>query len=184
MATLLLLALALSMDAFAVAVARGAAGEGGWRSALRLSLSFGLAQGLMPLLGWWLGVTFADLLAAVDHWIAFVLLASLGIRMIREGALGGDMTVEVRSSLSLLGLVVASIATSIDAAVAGMSLPFLGQPVLVACLVIGGVTAFVCKLGVMIGARVGVGMGRRAEVAGGIVLIGIGIRILVDHVGS
>ncbi|WP_205958327.1 manganese efflux pump MntP family protein [Qipengyuania sediminis] len=184
MATLLLLALALSMDAFAVSVARGAIGDGGWRSAIRLGLSFGLAQGSMPLLGWLLGTTFADRLAAVDHWIAFVLLAILGTRMIREGVSPSDMAVDQRRSLSLLGLVVASVATSIDAAVAGMSLPFLGQPVLVACLVIGGVTAFVCMLGVMIGARVGVGMGRRAEVAGGIVLIGIGMRILVDHVGS
>ena len=184
MATLLLLALALSMDAFAVAIARGAGGDGGWRAALRLGLSFGLAQGLMPLLGWWLGVTFADLLAAVDHWIAFVLLSILGVKMILEGISRGDRAVEQRRSLSLLGLIVASVATSIDAAVAGMSLQFLGQPVFVACLVIGGVTAAVCVIGVMIGSRVGVGIGKRAEVAGGIDLLGIGFRILVDHVGA
>jgi manganese efflux pump family protein len=172
------------MDAFAVAIARGAGGDGGWPSALRLGLSFGLAQGLMPLLGWWLGVTFADLLAAVDHWIAFVLLSILGVKMILEGISRGDRAVEQRRSLSLLGLIVASVATSIDAAVAGMSLPFFGQPVFVASLAIGGVTAAVCVVGVMIGSRVGVGIGKRAEVAGGIVLLGIGFRILIDHVGA
>ena len=184
MATLLLLAIALSMDAFAVAIARGAGGDSGGRAALRLGLAFGLAQGLMPLVGWWLGVTFADLLAAIDHWIAFVLLAILGVRMILEGTSQVDTVVEQRRSLSLLGLIVASVATSIDAAVAGMSLQFIGQPVFVACLIIGGVTALLCFAGVMIGSSVGVGLGKRAEVAGGIILLGIGIRILVDHVGA
>ena len=176
---LIALAFGLAMDAFAVAVAQGASRRPGLARALAIGAAFGLAQGLMPLLGWGLGVAFAGIIREVDHWIAFVLLGLLGARTLREGLSDADAS----PAPALIGwtLLGAAIATSVDAAAAGVTLPMLGSPIATACLIIGGVTGALCTAGVLIGAASGARLGKAAEVLGGIVLIGIGVRILIGH---
>jgi putative Mn2+ efflux pump MntP len=173
------LAFGLAMDAFAVSVAQGASGRPGIAGAARTAAVFGLAQALMPLLGWGLGVAFAGMIRSVDHWVAFVLLGMLGARMLREGLRGDDAT----AAPALIGwaLLGAAVATSVDAAAAGIALPTIGAPVMIACAVIGAVTACLCFAGVLIGAASGARVGRVAEIAGGLLLIGIGAKILVEH---
>ena len=172
------------MDAFAVAVSHGAARSqsNGWEAA-RIGIAFGLAQALMPLLGWALGLAFASIIRGVDHWVTFVLLALIGAKMAYSAlsAKHAAMAVDRSQRTSGLALLTMSIATSIDAAAAGVTLPLLGQPVLIACTVIGVVTMLVSAAGVFIGAAAGALIGKRAELIGGLVLIGIGTRILIDH---
>lgn len=178
-APLLALALGLAMDAFAVSIAQGASARPGLRGALGIGAAFGLAQGLMPLIGWGLGVAFADLIQSVDHWIAFVLLGALGLKMLSEGLGGEDAT----SAPVLIGwtLAGAAVATSVDAAAAGMTLPMLGAPIWIACLAIGVITGGLCIAGVMIGEASGARLGRYAEIAGGLILIAIGTKVLIEH---
>jgi len=182
--TLFLLALALSMDAFAAALSQGAAARPhpGAREALRVGVAFGAAQALMPLLGWLLSLAFASVIRSVDHWIAFVLLVIIGGRMVRAG-LSADPTVPTKkvSPASGWALLTLAIATSIDAAAAGVTLPLLDQPVLFACTIIGMVTLILSTAGVLIGAVAGTRIGHRAELVGGLVLIGIGTKILIEH---
>ena len=166
------------MDAFAVALCQGAAGGDG-RVALRATAAFGLAQGLMPLLGWTLGVAFAGWIAAIDHWIALILLSILGLKMIREGFAGRDSG--DRTLLSGRALLAAALATSIDAAAAGITLPTIGAPILQAIAVIGLVTAAMSYAAVRIGRAAGDRLGKWAEIAGGLMLIAIGARIFVVH---
>ena len=178
---LFFLAIGLAMDAVAVSLVRGATGEHRWIRALEVGLAFGVAQGVMPLLGWGLGAAFSDRIAAFDHWIAFLLLGFLGIRMLREAASDkGPSTVRARNYYA--GLAIAAIATSIDAAAAGITLPMLGQPIGTACAVIGGVTAALCVAAYWLGLRASPRSGKIAEIIGGLVLIGLGTRILVEHV--
>lgn len=178
MLTLLALAVALSMDAFAAALCQGV-GRPGARQALTVGVAFGTAQGVMPLLGWGLGVAFAAAIQSVDHWIAFALLGFLGVRMIREGLerAAGDCV----PPLSGWALLTAAVATSIDAAAAGLTLPLIGQPVLFACLVIGSATAAICYAGVHLGGLAGVKFGRWAEIFGGGTLLLLGTKILIEH---
>ncbi len=181
MIALLMLALALAMDAFAVSLCQGAAARPSPVMALPMAGAFGLAQAVMPVGGWLLGTAFAGVIASVDHWVAFVLLAGLGIRMAKEGFAPVE-----ECPPGLIGgraLFAAAIATSIDAAAAGITLPTLGVPVLLACAVIGGVTAVLCYGGALSGARLGAALGKKAEVAGGGVLILLGTRILAQHMG-
>ncbi len=180
MTTLLLLAFALAMDAFCVAVAQGASARPGVGGAVRMALAFGLAQALMPLAGWGLGQAFAGVIERVDHWIAFALLAAIGGKMIHE-AMDGDETPAI--PLSGAGLLTAALATSVDAAAAGITLPALGLPVGLSVTTIGMVTAGLCLVGALAGGAIGARAGRRAEVIGGLVLIGLGGRVLLQHTG-
>ena len=182
--TLLLIAVALSMDAFAAALSHGASVRPAptARDALRVGLAFGAAQGFMPLVGWGLGIAFSPVIREVDHWVAFVLLGFIGARMVREGLARSEETVDNSSSLgSARSLFLVALATSIDAAAAGVTLPFLDQPVPLACAVIGMVTLIASAVGVQIGRAAGMLLGKRAELAGGIVLFGIGTKILIEH---
>jgi putative Mn2+ efflux pump MntP len=176
--SLLALSLGLAMDAFAVSVAQGAS-RSGIKSGLRIGVAFGAAQGLMPLIGWALGAAFEGVIREVDHWVAFFLLGLVGAKMLREG-LAGE---EASPAPALLGwaLLGAAVATSVDAAAAGITLPMIGAPVAIACLVIGLVTAALCVAGVRIGARYGARLGKVAEIAGGALLILIGSKILIQH---
>ncbi|WP_156679806.1 manganese efflux pump MntP family protein [Sphingomonas profundi] len=183
MITLLLLALALAMDAFAVSLAQGASVRPGMRGAARLALAFGVAQAVMPLAGWALGIAFAGLIEAVDHWIAFVLLGAIGLKMVREGLAPEEADAPPAAPLGGGALLMAAIATSIDAAAAGVTLPTIGSPVALAVAVIGIVTAVLCFAGALLGARIGARIGKPAEIAGGLVLIGLGCRILAQHMG-
>ncbi len=185
MIAVLILALALAMDAFAVSLVRGASGpHSPWR-ALETGAAFGVAQGVMPLVGWALGTVFIGWLEAVDHWIAFLLLAFLGFRMLREGLEDGsiDGVPEGAARTRVLALFIAAVATSIDAAAAGMTLDLFDMPVLHSCFVIGVVTLLLCAPAYWFAARIGPALGKKAEVFGGIVLIGLGVRILAQHTG-
>ena len=177
MLALFLLALALAMDAFAAALSQGAAGAGRG-AALRIGAAFGVAQGAMPLLGWGLGLAFARVLQAVDHWLALILLSALGLKMLREALAGGDGP---PARLAGWALFTCAIATSIDAAAAGLTLPTLGVPILLAVAMIGATTALLSWGGVLAGRAAGPWLGRYAEVAGGLILIGIGVKIFVEH---
>lgn len=183
MTLLLLLALALAMDAFAVAIAQGANTRAGAGAAVRIGAAFGIAQGMMPLGGWLAGLAFAGVIQAVDHWIAFGLLGVLGVKMIREGMTDEE---DAGRTVPLAGraLFVAAVATSIDAAAAGLTLSEFAVPVGIACGMIGAVTALLCWVGTLAGAVVGERFGKRAEIAGGIVLIAIGAKILVEHLSA
>lgn len=182
---ILLLALALSADAFAVAVGKGVAlRTPRLAEALRIGLVFGAFQGLMPVLGWALGSVAADSVAAWDHWIAFVLLGGLGARTVMEGLRGhaGEPADDhARQQHGWGVLLLAGVATSIDALVAGVTLAFADVGIGGAAFVIGVTTAIVVTGGVLLGRVVGTIAGKRAEVVGGLVLIAIGASILVEH---
>ncbi len=189
MAALLLLALALAADAFAVSLVRGASGRHSIARALECGAAFGLAQGLMALLGWALGALFANRIQAIDHWVAFALLALLGGRMIRMALAGDDEEEEAAGTNAAgasywWGLLAAALATSVDAAAGGLTLELFEAPVWLSCLVIGGVTAVVCVVGYWFASRLGARLGRVAEAVGGVVLVALGVKILVDHIGG
>lgn len=177
---ILLIALSMAMDAFAVCLGAGASPRiNGHRPVFRLAFHFGLFQCLMPILGWLTGLTIARLIAGFDHWLAFGLLAFVGIRMIRAG-LNPDGTNEMQDISRGWTLVMLSIAVSIDALAIGLSLALLGVSIWLPSLVIGIVTGAMSWLGLAIGNRLGRQYGKRAEISGGIILILLGIRILLS----
>lgn len=183
--SLLLLAVALSMDAFAAALSQGVAARSGStaRTAVVVGLAFGIAQGLMPLLGWGLGKAFASVVRDVDHWIAFVLLVLLGVHMIRQGFSAGHRSDAENAQVATgMALFAAAIATSIDAAVAGATFASLGYSVAVACTVIGVTTFLLSGLAVFLGRAAGDAIGPRAQIGGGVVLIALAIKIVIAHV--
>jgi putative Mn2+ efflux pump MntP len=176
----LLLALALAMDAFAVALTQGARFRPSVAGGVAIALTFGVFQALMPLAGWGIGAVAFEYIEAVDHWIAFGLLTFLGVRM-----LGGHVG-EEEAGHALIGkaLLVAGVATSIDALAAGITLPTLSVAPLVAVGLIGGVTFALSGAGVALGRIAGDRWGEWAERAGGIILIGLGFKILAEHLGA
>ena len=175
----LFLALALAMDAFAVALTQGARFRPALAGGAAIALTFGIFQGIMPLIGWAIGAVAMAYVAAIDHWIAFGLLAFLGIRMLR-GDVGEEEAAHVLTGRALL---VAGVATSIDALAAGITLPTLAIDPFVAALVIGVVTLLLSALGVALGRVAGDRMGAWAERAGGVILIALGCRIVIEHMG-
>lgn len=178
---LLTIAVALAMDAFAVSLAAGATGSAsGRRATFRLAFHFGLFQFLMPVIGWLAGSLFASRLEAVDHWIAFVLLGWIGVQMIRAG-LDPDPDRRVGDPSRGWSLIALSIATSIDALAVGLSLALLQVRIWQVSVVIGLTAALFSVLGHRGGGRLGARLGRRAELLGGGLLVGIGLKILVEH---
>jgi putative Mn2+ efflux pump MntP len=185
-ASLILLAVGLAADAFAVAIGQGAAARARvWRTALMVGLAFGVAQAVAPLAGWSLGVAFAGLIEAWDHWIAFGLLALIGAKMIYEGNKSdppGEASdpgkEQVATGWRLLAL---AVATSIDAAAAGITLPTLGAPILLSIGTIGLVTFALSFAGVWIGRTGSRVLGSNAEIIGGVIPILIGAKVLIDH---
>lgn len=175
----LLLALALAMDAFAVALTQGARFRPSAAGGLAIAATFGVFQALMPLAGWAIGTVALAYVAAVDHWIAFGLLAFLGVRM-----LGGHVG-EGEAAHALTGrtLLLAGVATSIDALAAGITLPALGVTPWLAAGLIGLVTFVMSGAGVLLGRSAGDRWGAWAERAGGLILIGLGCKILAEHSG-
>ena len=173
----LLLALALAMDAFAVALTQGARFRPGLGGGLAIALTFGVFQAIMPLIGWGIGAVAFAYVAAMDHWVAFGLLTFLGGRML----IGGDEA--VAEALTGRALLIAGLATSIDALAAGITLPTLSVAPLVAAALIGGVTFALSAAGVALGRRAGTRWGIWAERAGGVILIALGTRILAEHTG-
>lgn len=175
----ILIALALSMDAFAVAVAGGSALKPPLRGkALKTGLFFGGFQALMPLAGWLAGSTLRSFVTGVDHWVAFVLLSGVGGKMIYEALRGGEKTCDVCGNGPLFLL---AVATSIDAFAVGLSLSFLGASIFLPALIIGLVTFTLSAAGVYIGAKAGHFFENKMEIAGGVVLVGLGVKILLEH---
>ncbi len=180
--SLLLLAVALAADAFAVAVAQGvAARERPWRTALVVALAFGVAQALAPLMGWAVGRTFVGLIESWDHWVAFGILAGIGAKMIWDGNRPKRGQAAADRPAGGWALLMLAVATAIDAAAAGIALPTLGAPVVTSIAVIGLVTFALSFAGVWIG-RAGSGaVGPNATIIGGLILIVIGAKVLIDH---
>ncbi|MBM9460224.1 manganese efflux pump [Nocardioides sp. zg-536] len=176
---LVVLAFALAMDAVAVSLAEGLQlRRPRWRDALLLAGMFGLFQALMPVLGWVLAFWFADAVSAVTPWIAFTMLTLIGAKMLWE-SFGADEEEDVPSVVTMRSVLPLAIATSIDAAAVGVTFGVLEVDVAPAVLLIGVVT-FVLSLGaVFLGSRVGERLGRGATVVGGLILIGIGVRVLL-----
>ncbi len=178
--TLLITAIGLSMDAFAVAMCKGLALRHYrvWHAVL-VGLYFGVFQAVMPLIGYFLGINLADTIEAYDHWIAFALLAFLGIKMLYEALGHGEE--ETCDAMDFKTMLVLSVATSIDALAAGISFAVLQMNIFSAVLLIGVTTFLFSALGVKIGSVFGAKFKKGAETAGGIILIGIGIKILIEH---
>jgi putative Mn2+ efflux pump MntP len=179
---IVILALGLAMDAVAVALVQGTVGQRSGARALMLGLSFGLAQGLMPLLGWGLGVAFGGMIEAYDHWVAFALLTLLGGRMlIAASGMDAEDASAKQGRTGKLAIATGAFATSIDAAAAGLALPAFEVPIAVSCLTIGGVTAVLCTIAYFVGSRTPPGSRKIAEAAGGVILIALGVKIVIEH---
>ena len=179
---LFILAVGLSMDAFAVSVCKGLSMQKmNWRHALVIGLFFGGFQAGMPLIGYLLGMGFQSRIEAVDHWIAFLLLGFIGINMIRESRDTDEEHVD--PSIGFRTMVVLAVATSIDALAVGVTFAFLQVAILPAVCFIGVVTFFLSAVGVKIGNVFGTRYKSRAELTGGIILVLMGIKILAEHLG-
>lgn len=179
---LMLLAVGLSMDAFAVAICKGLAMDKvTLQRAAVVGLWFGGFQGLMPLLGWLLGSRFAAYITAVDHWIAFALLVLLGINMIREARCPDED--DTNASLAFRVMLPMAVATSIDALAVGVSFAFLSVNIGAAVSFIGVITFALSMVGVKVGSLFGAKYKSKAELAGGIILILMGLKILLEHLG-
>ncbi|OGN93952.1 MAG: hypothetical protein A2Y88_08455, partial [Chloroflexi bacterium RBG_13_48_10] len=171
-----------AMDCFAVSLGVGTAGTAtGPRPTFRLFFHFGLFQGGMTLLGWLAGKTVVTYIAAVDHWVAFVLLAFVGVRMIRGGLKKAGEEPAIPDPSRGLTLVMLSVATSIDALAVGLSLALLDVNVFWSALLIGGVSAALSLVGLLLGNQLGLRFGKVMEILGGIILVGIGLRVVITH---
>jgi len=180
----LILAVGLSMDAVAVCLAIATAGRArGVRPTFRLAFHFGLFQFFMPILGWLAGTSLVSLVEDLDHWVALGLLVFVGGRMIRSGLRDGEEEVGNDPSRGW-SLVMLALATSIDALAVGLSLAVLRVGIWYPSAVIGVVAGSLSFLALEVGSRVSRNFGRRMEIAGGLVLIAIGLRIVVEHIGN
>lgn len=178
---LFIIAVSLSMDAFAVSVCKGlSAGRPRLSHCLTCGGWFGAFQALMPLIGWLLGVRFQGMIVSVDHWIAFVLLSLIGFNMVRESR--GGAAEELDCSFSPRAMLPLAVATSIDALAVGVTFAFLQVDNIFLAVAFIGVTTFVLSAaGVKVGAAFGVRFKSKAELAGGLILMGMGVKILVEH---
>lgn len=180
---IIVIAIGLAMDAFAVSIAGGAGGKlHKPRPAVRLAFHLGLFQALMPILGWYLGTRAVHLVGSYGRWIAFGLLVYIGVRMVaasfRSESESPEETTDPSRGWTLVGL---SVATSIDAMAVGISLAMLGVSIWQPSLIIGLVTAGISLIGIVIGDRVGRRWGSKVEFLGGVLLVVIGLRILLDQ---
>lgn len=181
---LFVIAVGLSMDAFAVSICKGLSVERvTWKHALLCGAYFGGFQALMPMLGFLLGTQFRDLITNIDHWIAFVLLALIGANMIKESF--GKETEELNASFTFRTMLPLAIATSIDALAVGVTFAFLniGTLIVAAVLFIGAITFAFSFVGVRVGSAFGMKFKSKAEFFGGAVLILMGVKILLEHLG-
>ncbi len=179
--TILGIGIGLSMDALAVSVTNGCVIRNlRLRHAFLIAGFFGIFQALMPLIGWAAGLSFSSLIENFDHWVAFGLLASIGGKMVWE-SLRRKGKCEERNCLHLPTLLLLSLATSIDALAVGLSFAMLEIGIVRPILIIGGITFVICFAGLFLGNRVGHFFENKLELAGGLILIGIGVKILVEH---
>lgn len=180
--SIFMIGIGLSMDAFAVSIARGMTmkKEELLRYALTLGFFFGIFQAIMPLIGWWAGSYFQEVIASIDHWIAFGLLAIIGGNMIRESLRGEEETCEDKT-LTLKTILILAVATSIDALAVGISFAFLQVHIWTAIAIIGLTTFVLSFIAVYLGNRLGDLLEKYAGILGGIILILIGTKILLEH---
>ena len=172
----------LAMDAFAVSVCKGLSMKKvDWKKTIIIALYFGIFQALMPVLGYFLGSTFSSFVEKVDHWIAFILLAIIGGNMIKEST--DDEEEKRNDNVDVKTMLLLAVATSIDALAVGVTFAFFKVNLLLSISIIGIITFALSVLGVIIGNKFGDKFQNRAELAGGIILIIIGLKILLDHLG-
>lgn len=200
--SIIMTGIGLSMDAVAVAMAKGMTLKKNiFKNAIRIALFFGVFQGGMPLIGWWAGRYFEEYIKSFDHWIAFILLGAIGGKMIYESLkgksedeqskvensnvaeqeVGVDVVISENEELSNKSLIILAIATSIDALAVGVSFAFLSVNIVPAVLIIGLTTFVLCIAAVIIGKKLGSVLQKYAEIVGGIILILIGLNILIQH---
>lgn len=181
MFSVILIAFSLALDAFAVSVSCGISVRGfSWRQALELGCWFGAFQFIMPLIGWFLGSRVSVYIKAFDYLVAFILLALIGGRMIVEAAKGEEEDSAV-TSLTVGRLAALAVATSIDALAVGVPMAFMEVNILSSAAVIGLVAFTLSVVGGILGRQLGGLFRRRAEIAGGLVLIGIGVKMVIEH---
>lgn len=177
---LIILSIGLAMDAFAVAICKGLSmPKMNWKNAIIIGLYFGFFQALMPVMGYLLGINFQEKICNIDHWVAFVLLGIIGINMIKE-ALSEEKDVHT-DSVAFKEMLVLAIATSIDALAVGITFAFLKVNIVLSTSLIGIITFIISVIGVKIGNIFGDKYERKAELTGGIILILLGIKILLEH---
>ena len=182
--SLFILAAALSMDAFAVSVCKGLAMKRvSVKNALIIGLWFGGFQALMPAIGYLLGTQFNQYITSIDHWIAFVLLSFIGISMIKEAISTKDEEEETNPSLSVKTMFLLAVATSIDALAVGITFAFLNTPIIEAITIIGITTMVLSIIGVIVGNFFGSRYKSKAEFIGGLILVLLGLKILLEHLG-
>ncbi len=179
--TIFLIGLGLTGDTFAVSITSGLTlNKIKFSEALRIAIVLAIFQAFMPLLGWFLGMQIKDYIQEFDHWIAFVLLSLIGGKMIIE-SMKKEEEKKAFNPLKLIVLIGIAVATSIDALIIGISFAFIEIDILVAFLMIGFLTFMVSMTGLLIGKKTGNLFGKKAEILGGIILIGIGTKILIEH---
>jgi len=179
--TIIFIAIGLAMDAFAVSVANGLIiKKKKFFNAFKFGFSFGLFQMIMPLIGWSISFKFRHIIEGVDHWIAFILLSLIGSKMI-YGAFKIDALEREGETVTAKVLLVLSIATSIDALAVGVSFAFLNISIMLPAIIIGIITFLMSFFGFLIGSRFGHVFENKIEIIGGIILIGIGFKILIEH---
>lgn len=179
---ILLISIGLAMDAFAVSVCKGLAMKKmSWKKAIIIGLYFGIFQAVMPVIGYFLGTTFERFITNVDHWVAFILLVGIGINMVKEAF---DKESENRNdNVDVKTMLVLSIATSIDALAIGITFACLKIHIVMPVITIGLITFIISVIGVKIGNQFGDKYGKKAEIMGGVILILLGIKILLEHLG-
>lgn len=178
---LVLIAVGLAMDAFAVSVCKGLSmSKMEWKKAVIIGLYFGGFQALMPLIGYVLGVGFEDKIKSLDHWIAFILLVFIGMNMIKEAF---ETKEESNDKIDFKTMIILAIATSIDALAVGVTFAFLNVNIMLAISLIGIITFIISMIGVKIGNVFGDKYETKAELAGGFILIFLGVKILLEHLG-
>lgn len=179
-----ILAFSMSTDAFAVSVGKGAAlRKPKLSEAFRTGAIFGAVEGITPVIGWGIGLVASSYVQAVDHWIAFVLLAGIGFKMVQESLTPADDTVEKPARNGLPRLILTAIGTSIDSMAVGVSLSVLSVPIGYTAAAIGFATFTMVTIGLMTGQYLGAKFGKRAEFLGGVALICLGSKILFEHLG-
>lgn len=177
---ILLISIGLAMDAFAVSICKGLyMRKMNWKKAIIIGLYFGLFQAIMPLIGYFLGNTFEDFVKNIDHWVALILLVSIGINMIKESFNKEKET--YNDSIDIKTMSILALATSIDALAVGITFACLGTNIITSVIYIGIITLILSIIGVKIGNKFGNKYEKKAQIIGGIILILLGIKIVLEH---
>jgi putative Mn2+ efflux pump MntP len=178
--TIFLVAIGLTFDSLAVSISTGLImSHIRFSQALKIAFVFALFQGLMPLIGWFLGIQIKEFIIAYDHWLAFIMLSGIGAKMIYESFKDHKEKMDPTKTIVMVGL---AIATSIDALVVGVTFAFIEINIILSAIIIGTMTFLVSMSGIFVGKKTSGHYGKKIEFAGGLILIGIGIKILIEHI--